>query len=93
MDLSAKQWVFKYLLNAQGSIILNPENFAEIWFNGFANVISDALDYYASMGEVSGRKIIPRFMLFGFLKGSHIQLLTSPLEAGCDPGRYHAPWL
>jgi len=61
---------FKYQLNAQGSVILNPENFVDIWSNGFANVISDALDYYARMGEVSGRKIIPKFMLFGFSKGA-----------------------
>jgi len=61
---------FKYHLAAQGSIILNPEHFQEIWSNGFANVVLDALDYYARMGEVSGRKIIPRFMLLGFSKGA-----------------------
>jgi len=61
---------FKFELTAQGSVILNPERFTEIWNNGFANVILDALDYYARMGEVSGRKIIPRFMLLGFSKGA-----------------------
>jgi len=61
---------FKYELAAQGSVILNPDKPATNWENGFVNVMLDALDYYARMGEVSGRKIIPRFMLFSFSKGA-----------------------
>jgi len=61
---------FRYALAAQGSVILNPERAQEIWSDGFSNIMLDALDYYARMGEVSGRKIIPRFMMLAFSKGA-----------------------
>lgn len=61
---------WKYNLSLSGSIILNPMDQVSTWKYGFPNVMMDALDYYARMGEVVERKIIPRFMLFGWSKGA-----------------------
>jgi len=61
---------WRYNLSSTGSIIMSPEDQVNTWANGFQNVMPDAMDYFARMGEVVGIKIIPRFMLFGWSKGA-----------------------
>jgi len=56
-------------LSKSGSVIFVPQDQINTWADGFQNVMPDALDYFCRMGEVLGRKFIPRFMLFGWSKG------------------------
>jgi len=61
---------FRYMLAMSGSITLTPMDQVNTWAYGIQNVMPDALDYYARMGEVANRKIIPKFMMFGWSKGA-----------------------
>lgn len=65
--LAGSDWRFN--LSLSGSVILHPSNAVDTWAHGFQNVMPDALEHFARMGEVAGRKIMPRFMLFGWSKG------------------------
>jgi len=60
---------WRYNFTRTGAVVLNPQDQVNTWANGFQNVMPDALEYYCRMGEIVGRKIIPRFMLFGWSKG------------------------
>lgn len=57
-------------LAALGSVLVRPTNLATTWRKGFMNVIPDALGYFARMGQVIDRKIIPKFLVFGWSKGA-----------------------
>jgi len=62
---------WRHGVSVEGSIILTMMDQVETWAkNGLQNVLPDALEDFARKGDVDGMKIVPRFMLFGWSKGS-----------------------
>lgn len=61
---------WRYWLAERGSVMLNQMDLMDYWLQGYQQVTPDAMDYWARMGEIVGRKIIPKFMLYGWSKGA-----------------------
>jgi len=61
---------FKRQLVYAGSTIICPMDLMGVWMDGFHQVVPEALDSFARMGEIDERKIIPKFMLYGWSKGA-----------------------
>jgi len=61
---------FKKELVYVGSTIISPIDLLGIWMDGFQQVVPEALDWFARMGEIEERKIIPKFMMYGWSKGA-----------------------
>lgn len=68
MHANTADW--KWHLMHGGAVMLSPMQLNPLWMKGYVNIMLDALDYFARMGEVFNRKILPRFMLYGWSKGA-----------------------
>lgn len=68
--LQSTSYDWQWDLSWMGSVVIKPMKLTTYWLDGYAQVIPDALDYYARMGEIAGRKIIPKFMVYGWSKGA-----------------------
>lgn len=96
LHTNSADWRFD--LAGLGSTLITPQNLAAVWRKGYMNLMPDALDYFARMGQVLDRKIIPKFLVYGWSKGAtynwHIGrwrpdlIQASVLVNGCNGKNY-----